>query len=91
LRGDDGPAAFGSAPPAPETTVLDGSPQEGDFALEHAYVILDAGHTYKLRALGSLAAADILEGSEPRLAPFRLNRFATGALQPSSQSPYPWI
>jgi hypothetical protein len=77
--------------PRPKRLFSTGRQQEGDFALEHAYVILDAGHTYKLRALGSLAAADILEGSEPRLAPFRLNRFATGALQPSSQSPYPWI
>ena len=61
-----------------------------DHLLENAYAILDAGHTYKMLALGSLAAADILDGPEPRLEPFRLDRFAAGALQPSSQGPYPW-
>jgi methylglutamate dehydrogenase subunit A len=61
-----------------------------DHVLENAYVILDAGHTYKLLALGPLAARAILDGPEPRLEPFRLNRFETGALQPTSRSPYPW-
>jgi glycine/D-amino acid oxidase-like deaminating enzyme len=61
-----------------------------DHMLENAYVILDAGHTYKMLALGSLAAADILDGPEPRLEPFRLGRFEAGQLQPSSRSPYPW-
>ncbi|HUO73848.1 MAG TPA: FAD-binding oxidoreductase [Solirubrobacteraceae bacterium] len=61
-----------------------------DHLLENAYVILDAGHTYKLLALGDLAATDILAGPEPRLAPFRLERFAAGALQPTSKGPYPW-
>ena len=54
------------------------------------YVIVDAGHTYKLLALGELAAADILEGAEPRLEPFRLGRFAAGRLAPASASPFPW-
>lgn len=61
-----------------------------DHVLENAYVILDAGHTYKLIALGPLAAADILDGPEPRLAPFRMSRFEAGQLQPRSRSPYPW-
>lgn len=61
-----------------------------DHVLENAYVILDAGHTYKMLALGPLAAADILDGPEPRLEPFRLSRFEAGQLQPSSRSPYPW-
>jgi hypothetical protein len=61
-----------------------------DHVLENAYAILDAGHTYKMLALGSLAAADILDGPEPLLEPFRLRRFAAGASQPASQSPYPW-
>ena len=54
------------------------------------YAIVDAGHTYKLLALGELAAADILAGPEPRLEPFRLGRFAAGRLAPASASPYPW-
>jgi glycine/D-amino acid oxidase-like deaminating enzyme len=61
-----------------------------DHVLDNAYVILDAGHTYKMLALGALAAADILDGPEPRLEPFRLGRFEAGRLQPSSRSPYPW-
>jgi glycine/D-amino acid oxidase-like deaminating enzyme len=61
-----------------------------DHLLENVYVILDAGHTYKMLALGPLAAGDILNGREPRLEPFRLGRFAAGQLQPSSRSPYPW-
>jgi len=61
-----------------------------DHVLENAYVILDAGHTYKLLALGTLAAGDILDGPEPLLEPFRLDRFEAGRLQPTSRSPYPW-
>jgi glycine/D-amino acid oxidase-like deaminating enzyme len=61
-----------------------------DQVLENAYAILDAGHTYKMLALGSLAAGDILDGPEPRLEPFRLDRFESGQLQPASRSPYPW-
>lgn len=61
-----------------------------DHVLENAYVILDAGHTCKMLALGPLAAADILNGPEPRLEPFRLDRFEAGQLQPTSRSPYPW-
>jgi methylglutamate dehydrogenase subunit A len=61
-----------------------------DHVLENAYAILDAGHTYKMLALGPLAAADILDGPEPRLEPFRLSRFEAGQLQPRSRGPYPW-
>jgi hypothetical protein len=41
-------------------------------------------------ALGHLAAADILDGGEPLLEPFRLDRFERGALHPTSSRPYPW-
>ena len=61
-----------------------------DHLLENVYVMLDAGHTYKMLALGPLAAADIVDGPEPKLEPFRLSRFQTGDLQPTSRSPYPW-
>src|SRR5205823_5355665 len=61
-----------------------------DHVLENAYAIIDAGHTYKMLALGELAADDILDGPEPRLEPFRLSRFEAGELQPASKGPYPW-
>jgi hypothetical protein len=61
-----------------------------DRLLNNVYTILDAGHTFKLLALGSLAAADIVAGDEPLLEPFRLSRFGQGLLQPASRSPYPW-
>jgi hypothetical protein len=61
-----------------------------DHVLDNAYAIIDAGHTYKLLALGELVAHDILGGPEPLLEPFRLGRFEAGRLQPSSRSPYPW-
>ncbi len=61
-----------------------------DRVADNVYAILDAGHTYKLLALGDLAAADILDRHEPRLEPFRLGRFEAGHLQPASRSPYPW-
>jgi hypothetical protein len=61
-----------------------------DRVLDNVYAILDAGHTYKMLALGELAAADILEGGEAALEPFRLRRFGLGQLQPASSSPYPW-
>jgi glycine/D-amino acid oxidase-like deaminating enzyme len=61
-----------------------------DHVLENVYAILDAGHTYKMLAFGPLAAKDILEGPEPRLEPFRLNRFEARQLQPASSGPFPW-
>jgi len=61
-----------------------------DHVLANVYAIIDAGHTYKMLALGDLAARDILDRAEPRLEPFRLGRFEAGQLQPSSNSPYPW-
>jgi methylglutamate dehydrogenase subunit A len=61
-----------------------------DRILDNAYVVLDAGHTYKMLALGDLIASDILRGPEPMLEPFRLDRFEAGRMQPASRSPYPW-
>lgn len=61
-----------------------------DRVLDNAYVILDAGHTYKMLALGPLVARDILDGHEPLLEPFRLGRFEAGRMQPASRGPYPW-
>ena len=60
-----------------------------DWVLPNAYAIIDSGHSFKLLALGRLAADDVL-GGEPRLDPFRLSRFERGATHTASQGPYPW-
>jgi glycine/D-amino acid oxidase-like deaminating enzyme len=61
-----------------------------DWVLDNAYAIVDSGHGFKTLALGRLAADDIEGGGEPRLDPFRLERFARGALHTASAGPYPW-
>jgi methylglutamate dehydrogenase subunit A len=61
-----------------------------DWVLDNAYAIVDSGHGFKTLAIGALAAGDILAGGEPRLEPFRLERFARGALHAASKGPYPW-
>jgi glycine/D-amino acid oxidase-like deaminating enzyme len=60
------------------------------FVRENVYAVLDSNHGFKLLALGQLAAAELLGGDEPALAPFRLDRFARAAPHPVSASPYPW-
>ncbi len=60
-----------------------------DWVAPNAYAIVDSGHSFKLLALGRLAADDVL-GGEPRLEPFRLARFASGATHLASRGPYPW-
>jgi hypothetical protein len=60
-----------------------------DWVLANAYAIVDAGHGFKMLALGRLAADEILAGDD-RLASFRLSRFARGDLHTASRSPYPW-
>ena len=60
-----------------------------DWALPNAYAILDSGHGFKTLVVGRLAAQDIL-GGEPRLGPFRLDRFERGAMHAASKGPYPW-
>jgi methylglutamate dehydrogenase subunit A len=61
-----------------------------DWVLENVYAIVDSGHGFKTLAVGRLAAEDIANGVEPRLEPFRLDRFARGALHAASKGPYPW-
>jgi methylglutamate dehydrogenase subunit A len=61
-----------------------------DWALPNVYAIVDSGHGFKTLAIGRLAAADVLDGGEPRLDPFRLGRFASGDLHAASSGPYPW-
>jgi methylglutamate dehydrogenase subunit A len=60
-----------------------------DWVLPNAYAIIDSGHSFKMLALGRLAADDVLDG-EPRLEPFRLSRFERGATHIPSRGPYPW-
>jgi glycine/D-amino acid oxidase-like deaminating enzyme len=60
-----------------------------DWALPNAYALIDSGHSFKMLALGNLAADDILDG-ESALDPFRLSRFEQGATHTASQGPYPW-
>jgi glycine/D-amino acid oxidase-like deaminating enzyme len=61
-----------------------------DWVLDNAYAIVDSGHGFKTLAIGRLAAADIADGGEPLLEPFRLDRFERGALHVASSGPYPW-
>jgi methylglutamate dehydrogenase subunit A len=60
-----------------------------DWVRDDVYAIVDSGHGFKTVALGRLAADDILDG-EPRLDPFRMDRFARGATHVASKGPYPW-
>lgn len=61
-----------------------------DFLRENVYAVLDSNHGFKMLALGELAASEILGQPQPELDAFRLSRFASGALHPTSASPYPW-
>jgi methylglutamate dehydrogenase subunit A len=61
-----------------------------DRVLENVYAIVDSGHGFKTLALGRLVADDILDGGEPLLDAFRLDRFARGATHAASAGPYPW-
>ena len=61
-----------------------------DWVLDNTYAIVDSGHGFKTLAIGRLAAADIADGGEPLLEPFRLDRFERGALHAASAGPYPW-
>jgi hypothetical protein len=58
---------------------------------DNVYAILDAGHGFKMLAIGELAARELLSGRpEPLLEPLRMGRFAAGTVHPASKSPYPW-
>ena len=61
-----------------------------DWVLDNVYAIVDSGHGFKTLAAGRLAAEDMGGPGEPRLEPFRLERFARGELHAASRGPYPW-
>jgi glycine/D-amino acid oxidase-like deaminating enzyme len=61
-----------------------------DWVMGNAYAIVDSGHGFKTLAIGRLAADDIVDGGEPLLEPFRMDRFDRGELHVASSGPYPW-
>ncbi len=56
----------------------------------NTYVIADSNHGYKMLGVGALVAEELLGEAQPLLAPFRFSRYGTGALHPTSNSPFPW-
>lgn len=61
-----------------------------DFVAPNAYAIVDSGHSFKMLALGRMAADHMIDGTTEDLAPFSLSRFATGSTHVASAGPYPW-
>jgi glycine/D-amino acid oxidase-like deaminating enzyme len=57
---------------------------------QNAYVIADSNHGYKMIGVGSLAARELLGEQQGLLRPFRFDRYRTGQLHPTSNSPFPW-
>lgn len=56
----------------------------------NAYVIADSNHGYKMVGIGELVAKELLGEPQELLEPFRIERFRTGDLHPTSSSPFPW-
>jgi len=61
-----------------------------DVVHDNCYVIADSNHGYKMIGVGALVADEIMGDAQALLAPFRLGRYATGDLHPTSNSPFPW-
>ncbi|MGH3348149.1 MAG: NAD(P)/FAD-dependent oxidoreductase [Nocardioides sp.] len=61
-----------------------------DTFLQNAYVVADSNHGYKLIGVGDLVARELLGDPQDLLAPFRMARYTTGDLHPTSSSPFPW-
>jgi glycine/D-amino acid oxidase-like deaminating enzyme len=57
---------------------------------QNAYVIADSNHGYKMLGVGELVARELLGDPQDLLEPFRLARYGTGDLHPTSSSPFPW-
>ena len=57
---------------------------------QNAYVIADANHGYKMIGIGQLVADELLGQRRELLEPFRFDRYTTGKLHPTSNSPFPW-
>ena len=62
-----------------------------DWVAEDTYAIVDSGHGFKTLAIGRLAATESADRKpDPRLEPFRADRFERGQLLAASKGPYPW-
>lgn len=61
-----------------------------DFMLPNLYMIADSNHGFKMLGVGKEVASLLTGGTAESLKPFRYSRYAEGALQPESHSPYPW-
>jgi methylglutamate dehydrogenase subunit A len=61
-----------------------------DVFRQNAYVIADSNHGYKMIGVGALAAKELLGETQQLLQPFRFDRYRTGQLHPTSNSPFPW-
>lgn len=57
---------------------------------DNVAVIADSNHGYKMLGVGRLVADEVMGQEQDLLKPFRLNRFETGELHPTSNSPFPW-
>ena len=62
-----------------------------DFVKPNVFLIADSNHGFKLLGAGKEVAQMIADGQPRRsLEAFRLSRYVTGRLHPTSQSPFPW-
>jgi glycine/D-amino acid oxidase-like deaminating enzyme len=61
-----------------------------DVFCQNVYVIADSNHGYKMIGVGALAAKELLGERQSLLEPFRFDRYRTGKLHPTSNSPFPW-
>jgi len=57
---------------------------------ENVSIIADSNHGYKMLGVGRLMADEIMGDEQDLLKPFRFNRYETGELHPTSNSPFPW-
>ncbi len=61
-----------------------------DVFCQNCYFIADSNHGYKMIGIGDLVSREILGEPSDLLKPFRFERYATGELHPTSNSPFPW-
>ena len=61
-----------------------------DHMRPNVFVAADSNHGYKMIAVGREIARVLTGEHSTLLRPFRFDRFATGDLHPTSNSPYPW-
>ena len=61
-----------------------------DVFRQNAYVIADSNHGYKMIGVGALVARELMDEPQDLLERFSFPRYETGALHPTSNSPFPW-